>query len=140
MKPGSELVAGMNIGQLAKLSGVPAKTIRYYEEIGLIPEARRSAGNYRVYDRRDLDSLRFIHRARGLGFSVADVQKLLALWRDQRRSSAKVRDLALAHIAGIDRKLVELQSIRRTLAHLAECCHGDERPDCPILEDLAQGS
>jgi MerR family copper efflux transcriptional regulator len=132
--------AGINIGRLAKLSGVPAKTIRYYEDIGLIPKARRSAGNYRVYDQRDLDSLRFIHRARGLGFSVADARKLLALWQDQRRSSAKVRDLALAHIDEIDRKLVELQSIRRTLAHLAHCCRGDERPDCPILDDLAQGS
>ena len=129
----------MNIGTLAQRSGVPAKTVRYYESIGLIPRARRSEGNYRVYDERDLANLRFIHRARDLGFAVADVAKLLALWHDQRRPSAKVRELALAHIDDIDRKLAELQSIRRTLAHLAHCCRGDERPDCPILDDLAQG-
>ena len=109
----------MNIGSLAKRSGVPAKTIRYYESIGLIPKAPRSEGNYRVYDERDLANLRFIHRARRLGFPVADVEKLLALWHDQRRPSAKVRELALAH--------------------LAHCCRGDERPDCPILDDLAHG-
>jgi MerR family transcriptional regulator, copper efflux regulator len=132
-------LAAMNIGVLARRSGVPAKTIRYYESIGLIPPARRSDGNYRTYDERDVATLRFIHRARNLGFPVADVEKLLALWRDQRRSSAKVQELALAHVAEIDRKLAALQSIRRTLAHLAHCCRGDERPDCPILDDLAQG-
>ena len=129
----------MNIGTLAKRSGVPAKTIRYYEGIGLIPKARRSGGNYRTYDERDVATLRFIHRARSLGFPVADVEKLLALWRDQRRPSAKVRALALSHVAEIDRKLEELQSIRRTLTHLADCCRGDKRPDCPILDELAEG-
>ena len=127
-------------GILARRSGVPAKTIRYYESIGLIPKARRSDGNYRVYDERDLANLRFIHRARRLGFPVADVENLLALWHDQRRPSAKVRELALAHMEDIDRKPEELQSIRRTLAHLAHCCRGDERPDCPILDDLAHGN
>jgi len=131
--------SGINIGDLARRTRVPAKTIRYYEGIGLIPKARRSAGNYRTYDERDVATLRFIHRARRLGFAVADVEKLLALWRDQRRPSAKVRELALAHIAEIDGKLAELKSIRRTLAHLAHHCRGDERPDCPILDDLAQG-
>ncbi|HZT20577.1 MAG TPA: Cu(I)-responsive transcriptional regulator, partial [Dongiaceae bacterium] len=129
----------INIGRLARRTSVPAKTIRYYESIGLIPRARRSGGNYRTYGERDVTMLRFIHRARRLGFSVADVEKLLALWRDQRRPSAKVRELALAHIAEIDGKLAELQSIRRTLAHLAQSCRGDERPDCPILDDLAEG-
>jgi MerR family copper efflux transcriptional regulator len=138
MKSVSQTIAGMNIGALAKRSGVPAKTIRYYESIGLIPKAKRTDGNYRVYDGRDLANLRFIHRARRLGFPVADVEKLLALWHDQRRPSAKVRELALSHVSEIDRKLEELQSIRRTLAHLAHCCRGDERPDCPILDDLAQ--
>ncbi len=132
--------AVMNIGRLAIHSGVPAKTIRYYESIGLIPKAPRSGGNYRTYNERDVATLRFIQRARRLGFSVAEVQKLLALWRDQRRPSAKVRELALAHMAHIDRKLQELRSIRQTLAHLARACRGDERPDCPILEDLAEGS
>ena len=134
-----ESLRGMNIGRLAARSGVPAKTIRYYEGIGLIPKARRSGGNYRTYDERDVATLRFIHRARSLGFPVADVEKLLALWRDQCRPSAKVRALALSHVAEIDRKLKELQSIRRTLTHLADCCRGDERPDCPILDELAGG-
>jgi Cu(I)-responsive transcriptional regulator len=140
MKPTADTSSGMNIGRLAKHSGVPAKTIRYYEGIGLIPMAPRSEGNYRTYSERDVATLRFIHRARRLGFSVTDVAKLLALRRDQRRPSAKVRELALAHVADIDRKLQELQSIRQTLAHLAQSCRGDERPDCPILEDLAHGS
>ena len=134
-----ESLRGMNIGRLAARSGVPAKTIRYYEGIGLIPKARRSGGNYRTYDERDVATLRFIHRARRLGFPVADVEKLLALWRDQCRPSAKVRALALSHVAEIDRKLEELQSIRRTLTHLADCCRGDERPDCPSLDELAEG-
>ncbi len=127
----------MNIGVLAEQSGVPAKTIRYYEQVGLIANATRSAGNYRRYDQRDVATLRFIHRARQLGFSLDDVGKLLGLWRDHRRPSARVKQLAVAHIRDIDRKLGELRTIRDTLSHLAERCHGDERPDCPILDDLA---
>lgn len=127
----------MNIGKAASLSGVPAKTIRYYEEIGLIPKAARTEGGYRDYTQQDVDILRFIHRARDLGFPVRDVSALLALWRDRSRSSSQVKDLALSHIADIDVKIEELRSIRRTLMDLASRCHGDDRPDCPILDDLA---
>jgi MerR family copper efflux transcriptional regulator len=127
----------MNIGALAKQSGVAAKTIRYYEQVGLIPRASRSIGNYRRYDQRDVATLRFIHRARQLGFSLEDVGKLVGLWRDHRRSSVRVKQLVLAHVREIDRKLVELKTIRDTLSHLADHCHGDGRPDCPILDDLA---
>ena len=127
----------MNIGKAASLSGVPAKTIRYYEEIGLIPKAARTEGGYRDYSQQDVDILRFIHRARDLGFPVKDVSALLALWRDRSRSSSQVKELALSHVADIDVKIEELRSIRRTLMDLAARCHGDERPDCPILDDLA---
>jgi Cu(I)-responsive transcriptional regulator len=127
----------MNIGTAAARSGVPAKTIRYYESIGLIPRAARTGGNYRDYDDQDLQTLRFIQRARRLGFAVKDVASLLALWRDRRRASADVKRLAEDHIAEIDRRMEELRGMRNTLVHLVERCHGDERPDCPILEELA---
>ncbi len=127
----------MNIGTMARRSGLPAKTIRYYESIGLIPPALRSEGNYRTYSEHDLETLRFVQRARGLGFSVKDVARLLALWQDRRRASAEVRRLAEEHVGEIDRKLAELKGMRRTLTHLIERCHGDHRPDCPILDDLA---
>jgi MerR family copper efflux transcriptional regulator len=127
----------MNIGRAAARSGVPAKTIRYYEEIGLIPKAARTDGGYRDYSDHDVEMLRFIHRARDLGFPVKDVAALLTLWRDLSRSSADVKKLALDHVADIDVKIDELRSIRRTLTDLATRCHGDDRPDCPILEDLA---
>ena len=126
-----------NIGTIAKRSGLPAKTIRYYESIGLIPPAARSEGNYRTYSELDLQTLRFVQRARGLGFSVKDVAKLLTLWQDRRRSSAEVRRLAQDHVGEIDRKIEELKGMRRTLVHLIERCRGDDRPDCPILDDLA---
>ncbi len=129
----------MNIGAAARRSGVPAKTIRYYEEIGLIPKAGRTAGGYRDYDDQDVEMLRFIQRSRALGFPVKEVAELLALWRDRSRSSAQVKELALHRIADIDTKIAELKSIRQTLTDLARRCHGDDRPDCPILEDLAQG-
>ncbi|MGQ0676709.1 MAG: Cu(I)-responsive transcriptional regulator [Rhodospirillales bacterium] len=127
----------MNIGNAAARSGVPAKTIRYYESIGLIRRAARTPGNYRDYDDVDLQTLRFIQRARKLGFSVKDVGALLALWRDKRRASGTVKRLAEGHIAEIDRRVEELKSMRRTLTHLMERCHGDERPDCPIIDELA---
>jgi MerR family copper efflux transcriptional regulator len=129
----------MNIGGVAARSGVPAKTIRYYESIGLIPKASRSSGGYRTYSDKDLATLRFVQRARSLGFSVKDVARLLALWRDSHRASAEVHRLALGHVAAIDRKIAELDSIRRTLVDLTRRCHGDDRPDCPIIDELAGG-
>jgi MerR family copper efflux transcriptional regulator len=128
----------MNIGEVAEKSGVPAKTIRYYEDVGLIPPARRTESGYRNYDDRDLATLRFVQRARSLGFSVKDVGALLALWHDNARASAEVKALAADHVSEIDRKLAELKSMRRTLVDLMERCHGDDRPDCPILDDLAR--
>jgi len=127
----------MNIGTAATRSGVPAKTIRYYESIGLIPRAARTSGNYRDYDETDLQTLRFIQRARRLGFPVKDVGSLLTLWHDRRRASGDVKRLAASHIGEIDRRMEELRSMRRTLVHLVERCHGDDRPDCPIIEELA---
>jgi MerR family copper efflux transcriptional regulator len=127
----------MNIGQAAHLSGVSAKTIRYYESIGLIPEASRTDSGYRTYSDKDVETLRFIHHSRNLGFSVKDVSMLLDLWRDRNRASADVKALALSHVSEVDRKIEELQSIRDTLLHLTQRCHGDDRPDCPILEELA---
>lgn len=127
----------MNIGTAARQSGVPAKTIRYYESVGLIAPAERTASGYRVYDHRDVETLRFVQRARSLGFPVEEVGSLLALWRDRARSSAEVKALAARRVADIDRKLAELAEMRDTLTHLMERCHGDARPDCPILQGLA---
>ena len=129
----------MNIGQAAELSGVTAKTIRYYESIGLIAAAPRTDGGYRSYRDHDVAFLSFIHRARGLGFSVADVDRLLALYHDKDRASADVKALALKHISDVEKRIAELQSICNTLIDLTDRCHGDDRPDCPILEDLAAG-
>jgi len=127
----------MNIGQAAKRSNVSAKTIRYYESIGLVAPAHRTASGYRTYSDNDVQTLRFIHHARNLGFSVNEVSMLLDLWRDQNRASADVKTLATAHIAAVDRKIEELQRMRDTLLDLTHRCHGDDRPDCPILEGLA---
>ena len=127
----------MNIGQAAKASGVTAKMIRHYEELDLIRPAGRTAGGYRVYDDREVHTLRFIRRARDLGFSMKEIAALLALWQDKRRASSAVRQVASAHLDALDRKIAELQAMRRTLQHLIEGCHGDHRPDCPILDDLA---
>ncbi|MBT3238528.1 MAG: Cu(I)-responsive transcriptional regulator [Rhodospirillaceae bacterium] len=127
----------MNIGSVAEQSGVPAKTIRYYEEIGLIPKALRAENGYRNYSDSDVETLRFVQRARKLGFSVKDVGNLLTLWRDKNRASADVKKFALDHIRDIESRIEELDSIRQTLVSLTNHCHGDERPDCPILEDLA---
>lgn len=127
----------MNIGTAAERSGVPAKTIRYYESVGLIQPAERTASGYRVYGKQDVETLRFVQRARSLGFSVEEVGNLLALWRDRSRSSAEVKALARHRVEDIDRKIAELTEMRETLLHLMERCHGDERPDCPILQGLA---
>jgi MerR family copper efflux transcriptional regulator len=127
----------MNIGTAARHSGVPSKTIRYYESVGLIQPADRSTAGYRVYDRQDVETLRFVQRARSLGFSVEEVGSLLALWRDRSRSSAEVKAMAARRAAEIDRKMAELAEMRETLTHLMERCHGDSRPECPILQGLA---
>ena len=128
----------MNIGDVAAATGLPAKTIRYYESVGLIDAPARSDGNYRLYDKRQLQTLRFIQHARQLGFSIKEVGALVALWRDQRRASADVRRLALEHLDQIDARIAELRRMRQTLQSLVERCHGDHRPDCPILDELAE--
>lgn len=127
----------MNIGEAASASGVSAKMIRHYESIGLIGAARRTDAGYRVYARQDVQVLQFIHRARMLGFSLDQIRELLALWQDKGRASADVRALARAHIAELNRKIAEMEAMRRTLERLAASCHGDSRSDCPILDDLA---
>jgi len=129
----------MNIGTVARQSGVSAKTIRYYEEIGLIPKAIRAENGYRNYSDNDVETMRFIQRARKLGFSVKDVGNLLALWRDKNRASSDVKKFALERIGEIEDRIGELESIRQTLMRLTDHCHGDDRPECPILDDLAGG-
>ncbi len=126
-----------NIGEAAKASGVTAKMVRHYESIGLLPPARRTEAGYRLYGDADVRMLQFIHRGRALGFSLDQIADLLALWRDKHRASADVRRLALEHVAALDRKIAELEAMKRTLATLASSCHGDARSDCPILDDLA---
>src|ERR1700682_1469837 len=129
--------SAMNIGEAARASGLTAKMIRYYERVALLaPKARTSAG-YRVYGTGEVHSLRFIRQARRLGFLVDDIRKLLALWQDRSRASAEVKAIALEHVAELDRRLLALTGLRDTLAHLANHCHGDDRPDCPIIEGLA---
>lgn len=130
----------MNIGQAAKATGVSAKMIRHYEAIGLIGKADRSFSGYRRYSPRDLHTLRFIKRARSLGFSIEEIGKLLQLWTDRSRSSAEVKALAQKHIDDLRRKIGEMQQMVDTLSHLADHCHGDHRPDCPILDALAEGA
>jgi Cu(I)-responsive transcriptional regulator len=126
----------MNIGEAAGASGVSAKMIRHYESLGLLPAARRSDSGYRQYGERDVNMLRFIRHSRDLGFSLEQIRELLGLWQNRRRSSRQVKALAEAHIAELDTKLAELQTMRATLAHLVHCCQGDDRPDCPIIESL----
>ena len=126
-----------NIGQASELSGVSAKMIRHYESIGLIAPAARTFANYRLYNQADLHRLRFIKRARSLGFAVKQIEALLALWDDPRRASAEVKQLARTHAAELGEKIRELQAMQRTLKTLAQRCHGDDRPTCPILDDLA---
>lgn len=126
-----------NIGEAAALTGVSAKMIRHYEAIGLLPEAGRTFAGYRIYGDRDLHRIRFIRRARGLGFSIERIGHLLALWDDHGRASAEVKSLARAHARELEQKIAEMQAMQRTLEDLANRCHGDDRPDCPILDDLA---
>lgn len=126
----------MNIGQAAKASGVSAKMIRYYEQSGLIPAADRTASGYRDYSDTDVHMLRFIRRARDLGFSVAEISDLLGLWRDETRQSAEVKRLAQGHIDELEKKIKDLQDMAHTLTVLVNACHGDHRPHCPILQSL----
>jgi MerR family copper efflux transcriptional regulator len=130
----------MNIGEAAAASGISAKMIRYYESVGLIPSAGRSASGYRVYSQDDIHTLRFIRRARDLGFSVEQISALLALWRDRSRASADVKNLALSHVEKLEAKRREIDEMIRTLRHLASHCHGDDRPGCPILDELSAGA
>jgi len=127
----------LNIGDAAAASGISAKMIRHYESIGLIPAPRRTYTGYRTYTENEVHSLRFIHQARKLGFSIKQIEALLGLWHNQRRSSSKVKALAQEHIAELDAKIAEMQAMKATLEHLARHCHGDERPDCPIIDGLA---
>src|SRR3954469_9890657 len=124
----------MNIGQASAAPGVPAQMIRHYEEIGLTQEPARTGANYRTYSENDVHVLRFVKRARTLGFPVSDIKALLSLWQSKSRSSASVKKIAGRHIDELKRKIAELQSMVDTLEHLAHHCHGDARPECPILD------
>jgi Cu(I)-responsive transcriptional regulator len=126
-----------NIGEAAELTGVSAKMIRHYEGIGLIPAAGRTFAGYRLYGEADMHRLRFIKRARSLGFSIKHIEALLSLWNDPQRASRDVKRLAAGHADELERKIQEMQAMQRTLRHLAQRCHGDDRPDCPVLDDLA---
>jgi Cu(I)-responsive transcriptional regulator len=126
----------MNIGEASEQSGVPAKMIRYYEETGLVRKLERSSGGYRQYSETDIHTLRFIRRAREFGFSVERIRELLRLWTDRSRPSREVKKIALAHVAALDADIAKLTGLRDVLRHLAGQCHGDDRPDCPILDDL----
>jgi Cu(I)-responsive transcriptional regulator len=127
----------MNIGEAARASGVSAKMIRYYESTGLTVPAQRTDGGYRAYGLDDIHVLRFVRRARDLGFSMADIARLLGLWRDRSRASADVKRIALDQVAELRRKIVEMQEMAGTLERLAAHCQGDDRPDCPIMDDLS---
>jgi len=129
--------AQMSIGQAASRSGVSARMIRHYERIGLITPAKRTYSGYRTYAGHDVHTLRFVRHARALGFSVKQIEQLLGLWRNQRRPSSKVKELALGHIAELEARIRDLEAMKHTLEHLAAHCRGDERPDCPILDELA---
>lgn len=127
----------MNIGQAAKASGVNAKLIRHYESIGIIPKAQRSEAGYRIYSEADVHILEFVKKARGLGFSMKEIKKLVSLWRNKSRASSEVKALALAHVKEMEQKIAELDSMVQTLKYLSKHCHGDHRPDCPIIENLS---
>jgi MerR family copper efflux transcriptional regulator len=127
-----------NIGEAAARSGVSAKMVRHYESLGLLPRISRTDAGYRQYGNKDVHTLRFIRRARDLGFSMAEIAELLKLWQNKRRASADVKRIALAHAADLHRRIDEMASMQRTLERLAQCCHGDHRPDCPILDELAE--
>jgi len=127
----------LNIGQAAARSGVSAKMVRHYESLGLLPTVHRSDAGYRQYGEKEVHTLRFIRRARALGFSMAEIAELLKLWQNKRRASADVKRIAMAHVADLERRIAEMEAMKQTLGHLAHCCQGNSRPDCPILTELA---
>ena len=127
-----------NIGEAATRSGVSAKMIRYYETLSLLPKVGRTASGYRQYGPNEVHTLRFIRHARELGFSMVEIAALLKLWQNRRRASADVKRIALSHVADLDRRMAEMATMKRTLEALADCCHGDGRPECPILDELAE--
>ncbi|EJL90926.1 Cu(I)-responsive transcriptional regulator [Polaromonas sp. CF318] len=127
----------LNIGQAAARSGVSAKMVRHYESLGLLPAVHRSDAGYRQYGEKEVHTLRFIRRARALGFSMAEIAELLKLWQNKRRASADVKRIAMAHVADLERRIAEMEAMKQTLGHLAHCCQGNSRPDCPILTELA---
>jgi Cu(I)-responsive transcriptional regulator len=130
----------MNIGEAAQRSGVSAKMVRHYESLGLLPRVARTDAGYRQYGDKEVHTLRFIRRARDLGFSMVEIGELLKLWQNQRRSSASVKRIAQEHLSALDAKMAEMAAMRKTLQHLVHCCSGDERPDCPIIDELAQAA
>lgn len=127
----------MNIGEAARTSGVNAKLIRHYESIGIIPKATRTEAGYRTYTEADVNILSFVKRSRTLGFSMKEIKKLVSLWRNKARASRDVKSMAIKHIDEMEQKILALEDMVKTLKHLARSCHGDNRPDCPILNDLA---
>jgi MerR family transcriptional regulator, copper efflux regulator len=136
-KAKAELAWPVNIGQAAQLSGVSAKMLRHYEQLGLLGGVARTGSGYRQYSQTDVHNLRFIKRSRDLGFSMAEIAQLLGLWHNRRRTSASVRRIAQQHAKDLGERIEAMQAMQRSLAQLMSCCHGDERPDCPILDDLA---
>ena len=135
--PVAEHAAPVNIGDASTRSGVSAKMIRHYESLNLLASVARSENGYRKYNERDIHTLRFIKRARDLGFSMAEIAELVSLWLNRRRASASVKRIAQAHADDLTRRIGEMQAMQQALTNLIHCCHGDQRPDCPILEDLA---
>ncbi len=130
----------VTIGQAARQSGVSARMVRHYEGLGLLPEVARSESGYRQYTEADVHSLRFIKRARDLGFSMDEIGELVGLWHDRRRASASVKHIAQKHLTELEQRIAAMQAMHDTLSQLVHCCHGDTRPDCPILEDLANST
>ncbi len=131
-------LAPLQIGQAAKRADVSTKMVRHYESLGLLPAVARTESGYRQYSDKDVHTLRFIKRARTLGFSMPEISELLTLWQNKRRSSASVKRIAASHVADLDRRIDELSTMKRSLQTLVDCCHGDHRPDCPILDELGQ--
>ena len=127
----------VSIGEAARLSGVSARMVRHYEGLGLLPVVARTESGYRQYGDADIHTLRFIKRSRDLGFSMEEIAELVGLWHNRRRASASVKRIAKKHLDDLEQRIADMQSMRNTLAHLVHCCHGDARPDCPILDDLA---